>query len=117
MFAQVVERDLDAVDAPARGEDARLRLDARRDEHAPRRREPGVEIEPLLVAHELLDARDLPDPLDLDRDRPPLTVPAQQVDGPDVRRVLAAHQGEVLAQGLYARGDQLLELGLDAVLL
>ena len=55
-----------------------------------RRREPRVAVEPLLVAQQLLDARDLADALHLDHDRAPVAVAAQQVDGPDVGRVLAA---------------------------
>src|SRR5262245_51235256 len=98
VLAEVVERDLHAVDAAARGEHLGLRLDAGRDEHAARRREPGVEVEALLVADELLDPGDLADALDLDRDRAALTVAAEEVDGTDVGRVLAPDEREVVAQ-------------------
>ncbi len=74
------------------------------------------QIEPLLVAEQLLDPGDLPDPLHLDHHGAALTVPAQQVDGPDVGRVLAPDDAEVVTKGAHARGDELLQLGLDAVL-
>ena len=41
----------------------------------------------------------------------------KQVDGPDVGRVLAADQCHVVAQRRDPRREQLLQLGLDAVLL
>ena len=76
-----------------------------------------VAVEPLLVAQQLVDARDLADALHLDDDRAAVAVAAQQVDRSDVGRVLAAHEREVVAQRRDPRRDQLLELGLDAVLL
>src|SRR3954454_7618720 len=94
VLSKVVERDLDAVDAATARVDLGLRLDAGRDEHAPGRGEPGVPVEPLLVADQLLDSGDLADALDLDRYRPTLAVAAQQVDRADVGRVLAPHQRE-----------------------
>ena len=81
------------------------------------RRELRIAVEPLLVAQQLVDARDLADALHLDDDRPPVAVAAQQVDRADVGRELAPHEHEVVAQRGDARREQLLELGLDAVLL
>ena len=77
----------------------------------------GVAVESLLVAQQLVDARDLADALHLDHDRAPVAVAAQQIDRADVGRVLAPHQREVFAQRGDAGRDELLELGLHAVLL
>ena len=82
-----------------------------------RRRELRVAVEALLVAQQLLDARDLADALHLDHDRAAVAVAAQQVDRADVGRVLAADEREVVAQRGDARREQLLQLGFDAVLL
>ena len=79
-------------------------------------RERAVEVEPLLVADQLLDPRDLADPLDLDHDGPARTVAAEQVDRADVGRVLAPDDLQVLAQRLDPGRDQPLQLRLDAVL-
>src|SRR5262245_50439905 len=93
--------DFHARDPFALRVDASLRLDLLRDEHAECRRESGVAIEPLLIAQELLDARDLAHPLDLDDDRAAIVVLAQEIDRPDVGRILATHEGEPVAK----RGD------------
>src|SRR5690349_13954109 len=90
--AELVEVDLDALDAAALGVDPRLGLDARGHEHAAGRREASVPVEALLVPDELVDARDLADALHLDGHRAALVVAAQEVDRPDVGRVLAPHQ-------------------------
>jgi hypothetical protein len=76
----------------------------------------AVEIESLLVAEQLLDPGDLADALHLDHDGLSVAVAAEQIDGPDVGRVLTPHDLEVVTQGTDARRDELLELGLDAVL-
>src|SRR3954468_11630554 len=115
--AELVEVDLDALDVAALGVDAGLRLDARRDEHAARRRETGVAVESLLVPDQLVHARDLPDALDLDRDGATVAVAAEEVDRADVGRVLAPHEGEVVAQRRHTHRDEGLELGLHPVLL
>ena len=75
-----------------------------------------VEVEALLVAEQLLDARDLAHPLHLDHDGAVVAVAAQQVDRPDVGGVLAPHQPQVVAQRGDPLGQQLLQLGFDAVL-
>src|SRR5262249_32983881 len=82
--AELVEVDLDALDAAALGEHARLGLDPRRDEDAVGRRVRRIAVEALLVAQQLLDARDLADALDLDDDGAAVAIAAQQVDGADV---------------------------------
>jgi hypothetical protein len=85
-------------------------------EHAPDRPEQGVALQELQVAGELLDPVDLAPALDLDGHRPALRVPAQQVDRPDVGRVLAADQPQARGDRLAVGGEQLLEVRLDAVL-
>ena len=97
--------------------DAGLGLDLLGDEHAGGRRVLRIAVESLLVAQQLVDAGDLADALHLDDDRAAVAVAAQQVDRADVGRELAAHEHEVVAQRGDARREQLLELGLDAVLL
>ena len=47
----------------------------------------------------------------------PVGVTAQQIDRPDAGGVLAAHQRETLADRGGVGGQQLLQVGLDAVLL
>src|SRR5581483_7376074 len=69
---QGVVVDLDPGDVPRRGEDAGLRLHRLRGEDAPHRPEPGVEVQALQIAAELLDAGDLAGALDLDRHHPAL---------------------------------------------
>ena len=96
---------------------AGLGLDLLGDEHAGGRGELRIAVEALLVAQELVDAGDLADALHLDDDRAPVAVAAQQVDRADVGRELAAHEHEVVAQRGDAGREQLLQLGLDAVLL
>ena len=93
-----LEVDLDALDAAALGVDPRLRLDPRRHEHAARRRERAVAVEAFLVAQQLLDAGDLADALHLDHDGAAVAVAAQQVDRPEIGRVLAPDELEVVAQ-------------------
>jgi hypothetical protein len=88
-----------------------------RDEHPDGRCEPRVAVEPFLVAQQLFDARDLADALDLHHDGAAVGVATQEVDRPDVGRVFAAHEGEVVAQRGDACSEQLLQLRLDAVLL
>jgi len=56
----------------------------------------------------LVDAGDIADALDLDDHGAAVTVAAEQIDGPDVGRELAAHEREVVAQRRDARRDQLL---------
>ena len=80
------------------------------------RREVRVAVQQLQVAGELLDAVDLTAPLDLDRDGRAVRVPAQDVDGPDGRHVLAPDERVALAEGLDAVGEEFLEVRLDAVL-
>ena len=63
-----------------------------RDEDAAHRTQHRVEVHPLDVARELLDAVDLAAALHFDRDRDTVAVAAQQVDGADVGRMLAAHE-------------------------
>ena len=45
-----------------------------------------------------------------------LAVPAQEIDRADVGRVLTPHHAEVVTKSAHARGDELLQLGLDTVL-
>ena len=113
---ELLEVDLDALDPPALCEHTGLRLDAGRDEHPSSRREVGVEVEALLVAQQLLHARDLSHSLHLDHDRGALTVAAQEVDGADVGRVLTPDEQQVVTQRRHPFRDQLLELRLDSVL-
>ena len=95
---------------------SRLRLDLLGREHPADRRQHGVPVEQLEVAGELLDAVDLAAPLDLDGDRAAQLVAAQQVDRPDRRHVLTAHQRVTHAQQFDVFGEQLLQMRLDAVL-
>ena len=76
----------------------------------------AVAVEPLDVPRQLLHAVDLTAALDLDGDRPPVGVAAEQVDRADVGRVLAAHEHKALGEDVRRGGQQLLEVGLDAVL-
>src|SRR3712207_2697274 len=72
-----------AVDAAVGGEHAGLRLDLLGREHPADRRQQRVAVEQLEVAGQLLDAVDLPAPLDLHGHRRPVGVAAQQVDRAD----------------------------------
>ena len=68
------------------------------------------------ISGKLLDSVDLAAALDLDRDGDARRVAGQDVDRPDRRRVLAAHQAVALAEGVDLLGQQLLQVRLDAVL-
>ena len=69
------------------------------------------------VPGELLDTVDLAASLDLDGHGVAVGVATQQVDRADVGRELPTHEPEALLDARGARGQQLLEMGLDAVLL
>ena len=99
-----------------RGQDPRLRLDLLGREHALHRRQVRVAVEQFQIAGELLDAVDLAAPLDLDRDRRAVGVPAQDVHRADGRQVLAPDQGVALAEGFDPVREQFLEVCLHAVL-
>ncbi len=105
-----------AGDAAVRGEDPGLRLDLLGREDAAHRGEMRVPVQQFQIAGELLHAVDLAAPLDLDGDRPPLRVAAQDVDRADRGRVLAADQGVALAERLDPVGEQFLEVRFHAVL-
>ena len=98
------------------GQHPGLRLDLLGDEHAPHRAQHRVALEELEVAGELLDAVDLAPALDLDGDGAALGVAAQQVDRADVGRVLPADEPQPGGDGVAVGGQQLLQVGLDAVL-
>ena len=115
--AQGVVVDLDPAEPAGLGEHLRLGLDHLGDEHATDLAERRVELQPFDVAGELLDAVDLAASLHLDGHHGVRLVAAHEIDRPDRRRVLAAHEGEALLDRVRARGQQLLEVGLDAVLL
>src|SRR3954447_5088184 len=117
LAAQHGEVDLDPADPARVGQHARLRLDHLRRQHPAAAAEGRVEPDPLQVARELLDRVDRPDPLDLDRNPAVAVVAAHQVDGPDVRRPLAPDEPEALAAPPGRRGERLLEVRLDPVLL
>ena len=79
--------------------------------------ERRVALDHLEVARELLDRLDRPDALDLDGDPAVVLVAAHEVDRPDVRRPLAADEAQARLDRLRQRGERLLEVALDAVLL
>ncbi len=115
--AELVVVDLDPAEPARLGEHPRLRLDRLGDEHPAHLAERGVELQAFDVAGELLDPVDLAAPLDLDRDDLADRVAADEVDRTDRRRVLAPHQRETDFDRVRRGGEQLLEVGLDAVLL
>src|SRR3954447_16148408 len=115
--AQHLEVDLDPADAARLRQHPRLRLDDLRGEDASAFAERRVKPDALEVAGELLDRVDRADALDLDRDPLVVLVAAHEVDGPDVRRPLAAHEPEALAAPARRGGQRLLQVRLDAVLL
>ena len=59
----------------------------------------GIEVEPFLVAQQLLHAGDLADALHLDHHRATVAVAAEEVDRADVGGVLAPHQPQTVPQG------------------
>ena len=69
------------------------------------------------VADELLDAVDLAATLDLDGDDLPIAITAQQVDRTDRGRVLTSDQRQARLDGVRRCGEQLLQVGLDTILL
>ena len=95
----------------------RLRLQLLGGEDAPALGARRVEADPLEVARELLDGVDRPDALDLDRDPAVVRVTAHQVDRANVRGPLALHEPQAVGERLGLRGELLLEVPLDAVLL
>src|SRR5262245_30532276 len=90
--AELVIVDLDAVDATLGGEHLRLRAEILRRQDPPNFAE--LPAQPREVPRELLDAVDLPASLDLDRDVGAGVIAAEQVDRPDVSRVLPPDQSE-----------------------
>src|SRR5437763_1583547 len=117
LAAQQLQVDLDALDPARARQHARLRLDDLRREHAATRAERRVQAHPFEVAAQLLDGVDRRDPLDLDRDPPIVSVPAHQIDRANVRRPLPPDEPQALPAPVRRRGQQLLQLRLEALLL
>lgn len=76
-----------------------------------------IAAEQLEVAGQLLHAVDVAAALDLDGDRRAVGIAHQQVDRPDRRRVLAAHERRTLGDALDLLREKSLKVCLDAVLL
>src|SRR5439155_1844314 len=95
----------------------RLRLEALSGQHAAAGRAHRIEPDPLEVARELLDGVDRRDPLDLHGHPLAVRIAAHEVDRPDVGRPLAPDEAQLLAERMRLRGELLLEVALDAVLL
>jgi hypothetical protein len=79
------------------------------------RGEQRVALQPLEVAGELLDAVDLADPLDLDRDRPPSPSRHSRSTGPRSVRNSRCTQLQSVLEVRRVGGQQLLQLLLDPV--
>ena len=75
-----------------------------------------VEVQALEVTGELLDAVDLALALDLDRHGPRSASLQSRSTGP-MSVGIASHEAQALGDGRAVGGEQLLEVGLDAVLL
>ena len=106
----------DAADAAVLGQDAGLGLDGLGGEDALDGGQQRVAVEELEVAGELLDAVDPADALDLHGHGAALGVLGHDVDRADGGGELATHQAVAGAQDLDLLGQELLEVGLDAVL-
>src|SRR5215831_6927911 len=106
----------DAADAAVLGQHPCLRPDLLGGQDPPHRGQPGIAVEQVQVARELLHAVDLAAALDLDGHAGPQGVPAHQVDRADRGGVFPADQPPALAEHMHLRGQQLLEVGFDAVL-
>src|SRR5262249_3995703 len=85
-------------------------------EYALDRGQERVPVQQLEIARQLLDAVDLTSALDLDGDAHAVGSPAHDVDGPDRRRVLAAHQPPAVAEYVQLDREQFLQMCLDAIL-
>ncbi len=105
-----------APDATVFGEHPGLRLDLLGGEDPPHRGQQRIAVQQFQVPGELLHPVDLAAPLDLDRHAAAVGVAAHQVDRADRGRVLTADQPPALAEHLHLRGQQFLQVGLDAVL-
>src|SRR5690606_40016897 len=105
-----------AADAAVLGQHPGLRLDLLGGEDALDGAEVRVAVEQFEVAGELFDAVDLPAPLDLYGHRPLLRVAGEDVHRPDRGGVLPPHEPVPRAEQLDLLGEELLEVGLPAVL-
>ena len=117
LAAEDSDVDLDAADAPRRGERDRLRLDRLRREHPAAVGLRRVRADEVQVARELIDGLDRPDPLDLDGEPFSVRVTAHQVDRPDVGRPFPPDETQPVLDRLRQVGERLLKMPLDAVLL
>ena len=117
LAAQELEVDLDAADAARLRQRDRLRREPLRREDATAGLLGRVDADEPEVARQLLDRVDRPRPLDLDGDPAASRVAAHQIDGADVGRPFAPHEGQLLAQRRRRRRQLLLQVPLHPVLL
>ncbi len=75
-----------------------------------------IPVQQIQVPRQLLDPVDLPPPLDLHGDGPPVAVPAQDVHRPDRRHVLAPDERVTVPQRLDPVREQFLKVCFHAVL-
>ena len=106
-----------APDAAVLGEHPGLGPDLLGRENAAYRGQRRITVEQVEVSRQLLDPVNFTAPLDLDGHGRRVLVPAHQVHRADRGRVLPADQPPALAEQVHLRGEQFLQVRLDAVLL
>src|SRR6266516_5205561 len=117
LSAQEREVDLDAADPARLGECDRLRLQLLRREDASASLLRRVLADEGEITRQLLDRLDRRDALDLDGDPLAALVAAHQIDRTDLRRPLALHERQLLAERRRRSRELLLQVALDTVLL
>src|SRR5947209_20517656 len=105
LAAEHLQVDRRAADATRLRERDRLRLDLLRRKDPATARFRRVLADEGEVARQLLDRLDRPDALDLDGDPLPICVLAHEIDGADLRRPLALHERERLAERVGSIGE------------
>jgi hypothetical protein len=115
--AHLVVVEKQTTDAAVSREGARLWLDLLRREHSGDGGEQRIAVHELEVARQLFDAVNVAAPLDLNGDGCPARVTRQNVDGPDRRHVLAAHEGVSVTHEVDLFSEELLQVRLNPILL
>ena len=114
---QVLVVDLHVSDPASCGEYLGLRSDGHRGKDPSHWMETGVVGQPVQVSGQLLHTVQFTPPFDLHHHGVPGRRPAQQVDRSDVGGILTPDQSEAFFENVGLRGEQLLQVAFDTVLL
>lgn len=100
-LSQTVVVDLDGVDSPGLSEHPSLGGDGLSGEDTPHGGEPNVVVETLDVTGQLIHTVDLSAAFDLHGNGRPIGIGTEEIDRPDVSRVLAPDQRQSFLQEIW----------------